>query len=215
MAVTIIFAVLALIAVFSAILVITARNPVKAVLSLIVCFVATAGIWMLLQAEFLSLVLIVVYVGAVMVLFLFVVMMLDVTRTEEKVSFVKYWPVVGLLGVAFYSMLINLIGHMQLAPATQTWDFNQSNVMQVGQNLFSTALYPLEIAAVILLVAMIAAIALTFRGRNSLTRAQRVSEQVKVKARDRLKMVDIPVVKPVSPVTEEKLTEDKPTEDKA
>lgn len=191
MAVTIVFAVLALLAVLSGILVITARNPVKAVLALIVCFVATAGIWMLLQAEFLSLVLIVVYVGAVMVLFLFVVMMLDVSRAEEKASLVKYWPFAAALGLLFYAMLINIIGHMQIAAITATWDFTQSNVLQVGQNLFTTSLYPLEIAAVILLVAMIAAIALTFRGRNPITKVQKISEQVKVRAQDRLKMVDI------------------------
>ncbi len=191
MTVLIVFAVLALIAGLSGLMVVTARHPVKAVLSLIVCFVATAGTWMLLQAEFLSLVLVVVYVGAVMVLFLFVVMMLDVEHAKDKANFVKYWPFAGILGVLLCVLLINLVGPLVLAVPTHTWDLTQSNVAQVGMNLFSVNGYPLEIAAVILLVAMIAAIALTFRGHNPSSKSQKISEQVKVQASDRLKIVDL------------------------
>ncbi len=191
MALNILFAIFALIAVLSGLSVVTARNPVKAVLSLIVCFVATAGTWMLLQAEFLSLVLIVVYVGAVMVLFLFVVMMLDVDKAEKKSGLVVYWPIAGLLGVALYCLILSFIGHLTLPNTPPNWNMNESNVVQVGLNLFSADLYPFEIAAVILLAAMIAAIALTFRGRNPNTKSQRISAQVRVKAKDRLKLVDI------------------------
>lgn len=205
MAVNVLFVIFALIAVFSGLMVVIARNPVKAVLSLIVCFVATAGTWMLLQAEFLSLVLVVVYVGAVMVLFLFVVMMLDVEQAEKKSGFVRYWPFAALLGIALYCLLINFLARLTTPVTTPNWDLTQSNVAQVGMNLFTADLYPFEIAAVILLVAMIAAIALTFRGRSISTKAQRISAQVKVKAKDRLRIIDMPSVKaelPVAPVTE-------------
>lgn len=191
MALDILFSIFAVVALLSGLFVITARNPVKAVLSLIVCFVATAGSWMLLQAEFLSLVLIVVYVGAVMVLFLFVVMMLDVEQAEKKASFVRYWPFAGALGILLFCLLIDLIAHIQLPALTLDWNFSQSNVAIVGFNLFTQDLYPFEIAALILLAAMIAAISLTFRGRNPSTRSQKIHEQVRVKAHDRLRLVDI------------------------
>lgn len=195
MVLTVLFAVFALIAVISGILVITARHPVKAVLSLIVTFVATSGTWMLLQAEFLSLVLIVVYVGAVMVLFLFVVMMLDVEKTKHNL--VVYWPFAGGIAIVLFVLLLNLIGYMPLAQIMPNWDLTKSNILQVGVSLFSTNLYPFEIAAVILLVAMIAAIALTFRGRNPSVKSQRADMQVQVKAAERLKLVDIERPQPV------------------
>jgi len=195
----IIFAIFAVIAILSGVMVVTARNPVKAVLSLIVAFVATAGSWMLLQAEFLSLVLIVVYVGAVMVLFLFVVMMLDVVHAEEKASFVTYWPFAGVLGVLLFTVLINLIGNFPLAAPTNAWNFADSNVLQVGIHLFTDSVFPLEVAAVILLVAMISAIALTFRGRSASVKSQKISAQVKVRAQDRLTLVDLPSETMVKP----------------
>ena len=194
------FVIFALIALFSGLMVITARNPVKAVLSLIVCFIATAGTWMLLQAEFLSLVLVVVYVGAVMVLFLFVVMMLDVEKVEKKSGFVHYWPFAAVLGIALYCLLINFLARITLPNLAPNWDLSQSNVLQVGMNLFTADLYPFEIAAVILLTAMIAAIALTFRGRSPSTKSQRISAQVRVKAKDRLRMIDMPSATPPAPI---------------
>ena len=192
MGLNILFGIFALIAVVSGLMVVTARNPVKAVLSLIVAFVATAGTWMLLQAEFLSLVLVVVYVGAVMVLFLFVVMMLDIEKTEAKASFVVYWPFAGGLAILFFVLLLNLVGHIPLSQVNPNWDFNQSNVLQVGLNLFTNDLYPFEIAALILLAAMIASIALTFRGRNPSTKTQKVNQQVQANPKSRLKMVEMP-----------------------
>ena len=176
----------------SAIGVISAAHPVKSVLFLVLAFVATAGIWMLLEAEFLSLVLIVVYVGAVMVLFLFVVMMLNVERSKTAEAFVTYWPFALAISIVFAAFLIAFVAPMTLATPVPDWDPNGSNVLQIGLSLFSDHLYPFEIAAVILLSAMVAAIALTFRGRRPNEKAQVIREQVKVKARDRLTLIDMP-----------------------
>ena len=194
MAQTILFVIFAFIALLSGLMVVTARHPVKAVLSLVVAFVATAGTWMLLEAEFLSLVLVVVYVGAVMVLFLFVVMMLDVEKAEKKTNFVDYWPFAAVIAVLFFVMLVNLIGRMSLATPVPSLVFDVSNVLQIGLTLFTYYLYPFELAAVILLVAMIAAIALTFRGARPGKKTQIMSQQIKVKASDRLRMIDMPTV---------------------
>lgn len=191
MALTIFFYFFAGLAVLSSLFVVTARNPVKSVLSLVVTFIAMAGTWMLLQAEFLSLVLVVVYVGAVMVLFLFVVMMLNVEHSREKEGFVAYWPFAVALVVALFVLLINLLRHFVLAPATNSWNLSNSDLQQVGMNLFTAQLYPFELAALILLAAMIAAISLTFRGRQKTDKGQVVSRQVKVSARDRLKLMDV------------------------
>lgn len=192
MALTFLFYVFAVIAGLSGLMVITARNPVRAVLFLVMAFVAMAGTWMLLQAEFLSLVLIVVYVGAVMVLFLFVVMMLDVDRAETKSGLVRYWPVVVLLSLALFALFVALMKDFNVAKASNTWVLDQSNIQQVGMNIFTLQLYPFELAAVILLAAMVAAISLTFRGRQKSDKAQVIARQVKVSAKDRLKLVDMP-----------------------
>lgn len=191
MVVTLFFYVFAVIAIASALLVITARNPVKSVLSLVVTFIAIAGTWMLLNAEFLSLVLVVVYVGAVMVLFLFVVMMLDVERSERKHGFVNYWPFAFLVALALFIALFNILHRFTLPAPTNTWDVNGSDLTQVGMNLFTQQLYPFELAALVLLAAMIAAISLTFRGRQKNDKAQVVSRQIKVSARERVKLVDV------------------------
>ena len=177
-------------------MVVTARNPVKAVLSLVVTFVAMAGTWMLLQAEFLALVLVVVYVGAVMVLFLFVVMMLDVDHAGKKQGFVAYWPFALALAVIVFVLLINLLAKFTLAPSLNTLNFAASNIKQVGFNLFTEDLYPLELAALILLAAMIAAISLSFRGPRPNTKAQIISQQIKASPRERLKLVDLAAVEP-------------------
>lgn len=187
----VLFVILAAIAAISGLLVVTSRHPVKAVLSLVVTFVATAGTWMLLQAEFLSLVLIVVYVGAVMVLFLFVVMMLNVEAAGKRPGFVRYWPLALGVAVLFFYLLVNLIKPMAVGAPISDWNFSQSNVLQVGMALFSYYLYPLVLAGVILLAAMVAAIALTLRAKPRNEKAQKVAEQVKVKASDRLRMVDL------------------------
>ncbi|MDO8954077.1 MAG: NADH-quinone oxidoreductase subunit J [Gammaproteobacteria bacterium] len=194
--------------VISALMVITSRNPVRAVLSLVAAFVSAACIWMLMEAEFLALVLIVVYVGAVLVLFLFVVMMLDIEVAEIKASFVRYWPLAAVIGVGMTAIIIWAVGpgHFGLnyfpAPAPHAADY--SNIQEVGMALFTNYLYPFELAAVLLLAAMIAAITLTFRGHRSGTRAQIVSKQVAVQSKDRLTIVKMaPSLKTEAPASQE------------
>jgi len=178
---------------FAASRVITSRNPVQGVLFLVLAFAGSACLWMLLQAEFLSLVLIFVYVGAVMTLFLFVVMMLNIDLVPLKEGFVKYLPF-GLL------ILFTLLGLMMMvvarrhfsaayaAPIAHTADY--SNVKELGMVLYTQYMYAFEIAAVLLLVAIISAISLAFRGRrNSLS--QNIGEQVAANKHDRLRMVDL------------------------
>ena len=178
----------------SATLVITAKNPVKAVLFLVVSFFASSVLWMLMQAEFLALVLIFVYVGAVMTLFLFVVMMLRIEPGELKIGFVRYYPfgflaLVILVGTAFYAFSK---GHWSPATTLPThYGENYNNVMVMGNLLFTKFLLPFELAAVLLLVGMISAIALAFHGRKSGTRSQSVSEQLRAEKKDRLRMVDL------------------------
>ncbi len=191
MVLTLFFMVFALVAIVSSIMVVTARNPVKSVLSLVVTFVAVAGTWMLLQAEFLSLVLVVVYVGAVMVLFLFVVMMLNVEHVAQQKNWVSYWPFALGLALLLGISLLNLLSRFVLGASSGSWNLDNSNLQQVGLNLFTQQLYPFELAALILLAAMIAAISLTFRGRNMDDKGQVISRQIRVSAKDRLKLIDV------------------------
>jgi NADH-quinone oxidoreductase subunit J len=202
MATEVLFYIFASICVLSALMVISSKNPVRAVLSLVSAFVSAAALWMLLEAEFLSLVLVVVYVGAVMVLFLFVVMMLDVDVAELKASFVRYWPVAVVAGAGIIAILVWAVGPGHFgpnyfpAPAPHAGDY--SNIQELGMSLFSNYLYPFEIAAAILLAAMIAAITLTFRGHRPGTKSQIPSKQVAVQAKDRLTIVKMPAEKPHS-----------------
>lgn len=162
----IIFYAFAAIAVGSAVSVVTARNPVRSVLSLVVTFFAMSGVWMILHAEFLSLILLLVYVGAVMTLFLFVVMMLNIDRETEKGAFVKYLPfgvllVVLLTGVLLVSVGPRYFGSMEMPPLAGA---DYSNLTEIGNVLYTDYFFPFEIAGVILLAAIIAAITLTHRG---------------------------------------------------
>ncbi len=182
------------ISVLAALGVISLRNPVHAVLSLVLTFFSTACVWILLQAEFLALALIVVYVGAVMVLFLFVVMMLDIQIAETREGFVRYLPV-GL-GVAVVMLLeiLALIGvrAMQVVPpANPARVEGLSNVAWIGQALYTEYLLPFEVAALILTVGMVAAVALTLRRRKGV-RHQFPSEQVQAKPRERVRLVSMP-----------------------
>jgi len=178
--------------ILSAIAVVTVRNSVRAVLFLIVCFFSAAAIWLLLEAEFLAISLILVYVGAVMVLFLFVVMMLDIDYASLKQGFTKYLPI-GLLGVVVFFGgvygLVNsgLFNHNSMPiPAPHASDY--SNIHELGMLLYTHYFYPFEIAAVLLLVAIIAAISLTFRGSRE-RKVQNVSEQVKATKASRLRVL--------------------------
>jgi NADH-quinone oxidoreductase subunit J len=190
------FYVFAAITVAAAGMVITRRNPVHAVLYMVLAFVASAGLWMLLEAEFLAIVLVLVYVGAVMVLFLFVVMMLDVEVATVKAQFIRYLPV-GLLIAAVMAVEIFLVvGPSNFGPehfpppAVRGVDY--SNTAELGTVLYTVYVYPFEIAAVILLVAIVAAIRLTLRRRPE-TKYQDPSRQVRVrKGPDRIRIVQMP-----------------------
>lgn len=189
---------------FAALRVITARNPVHAALYLVLAFFQASGIWMLLKAEFLSITLVLVYVGAVMVLFLFVVMMIDIDIDALKKDFWKHFPLAAFIGAVLAlelaSVLMGGFRSSQIAVDPNTANgLLVSNTRELGVLLYTEYLYPLEIAAVILLVAIVSAIALTMRERKD-TKAQNPSEQVKVKAADRLRMVKMDAVQqPVVP----------------
>ncbi|MGB5210191.1 MAG: NADH-quinone oxidoreductase subunit J [Gammaproteobacteria bacterium] len=176
----------------AAIGVITARNPVHSAMSLVLAFVTSAFLWMLLEAEFLAIVLVLVYVGAVMVLFLFVVMMLDVKVEQARGGFTRYAP----LGIGLVMLIVAMLGYVVWArtqelnflqaPARAASDF--SNTEMLGSQLYTVYMYPFELAAVILLVAIVAAISLTMRRRPGL-KVQDVARQVAVRAKDRVRLV--------------------------
>ena len=189
---------------FAAFRVITARNPVHAALFLVLTFFQAAMVWMLLKAEFLSIVLVLVYVGAVMVLFLFVVMMLDINVDSARQGFWKHFPLAAVVGVLIaLEMAAVLMGGFRgteepLAAAAVGQATGQlSNTRELGKLLYTQYLYPLEVAGAILLVAMIAAIALTLRQRKD-SKFVSPSDQVRVKARDRLTVVKMAATKMAS-----------------
>lgn len=191
----IIFYVFAAIMVFGASMVITVRNPVRAALFLVMTFFASAAIWILLEAEFLAIVLVLVYVGAVMVLFLFVVMMLDINLARIREGFIHYLPVGIAVAVLMAAMMILAVGpkyfglDMFAAPTPQPADY--SNTRELGNILYTVYVYPFEIASVILLVAIVAAITLTLRRRPNVKK-QIPEEQIAVKRNDRVRMVNMP-----------------------
>lgn len=195
---------------FAAFRVITARNPVHAALYLVLAFFQAAAIWILLKAEFLAIALVLVYVGAVMVLFLFVVMMLDINLDGVRQGFWKHFPLAGTVGaIIALEMSYVLMGGFREPPkaasAAGQIGAQVSNTKELGKVLYSEYLYPLEIAAVILLVAIIAAIALTLRERKD-SKSQNPSEQVRVKRADRVTLVKMKSVMPevIAPANEEK-----------
>ncbi|MDK9724304.1 MAG: NADH-quinone oxidoreductase subunit J [Sterolibacteriaceae bacterium MAG5] len=194
---TIIFYVLSAVAVLAALRVITARNPVHAALFLVLCFFNISGIWLLLQAEFLAMALIMVYVGAVMVLFLFVVMMLDINVERLRQKFWSYLPLgamVGLLMVAEMGMVLSGKYFGLDAMPGQTMPADYSNTKELGRLLFTDYVYPFELASVILLVGIIAAVMLTLRHRKD-SKHLNPGKQIAVKAKDRLRIVSMPVEK--------------------
>ena len=204
---------------FAAFRVITARNPVHAVLYLMLAFSQAAAVWLLLKAEFLAIALVLVYLGAVMVLFLFVVMMLDIHIDTVRKGFWKHFPLAATVGaVVALEMAAVLMGGFrgmdEPKPVMAVVDaagqvVQYSNAKALGKLLYTEYLFPVEIAAVILLVAMIAAIALTLRQRKD-SKAINPSAQVRVRAGDRLTVLKVAVTQkaapemPVQPVVEEK-----------
>ena len=180
---------------FAALRVITARNPVHAALWLVLAFCTSAAIWMQLQAEFLAIVLVLVYVGAVMVLFLFVVMMLDVNLEELRKGFTRYAPLGALVAILMVVEIANVIwvkrlGQQAIAGGPPL-PVDVSNTKLLGSVLYTKYVYPFEVAAVILLVAIVAAIALTMRRRSGL-KAQNIARQVGAERKDRMRIVKMP-----------------------
>ena len=193
------FYVFAAILVFAATMVITVRNPVHASLFLVVAFFNSAILWLLLEAEFLAITLVLVYVGAVMVLFLFVIMMLDINIARLREGFAKYLPIAAVVAVIMVAEMVFVVGPANFGleqfaePVRHAADY--SNTKELGSVLYTVYLYPFEIAAAILLVAIVAAISLTLRRRPG-TRHQQIEKQVAVRAADRLRIVKMDTEKP-------------------
>ncbi|MGH8732908.1 MAG: NADH-quinone oxidoreductase subunit J [Burkholderiales bacterium] len=188
------FYVFAAVAVVSGVLVVANRNPVYSVLFLILTFFNAAGLFVLLGAEFLAMILVVVYVGAVAVLFLFVVMMLDINLARLRERFWSYLPLVAIVALLLVAEMVivlrlNFAGFADM-PAPPALPADYSNTKELGRVLYTQYAYAFEIAAVLLLVAIIAAIALTLRKRKD-SRYQDPSSQVKVRRKDRVRMVQM------------------------
>jgi NADH-quinone oxidoreductase subunit J len=200
------FYIFAITAALSGIAVISVRNPVHAVLFLILTFFSVACTWLLVGAEFLGVALILVYVGAVMVLFLFVVMMLDIDVANLRQGWVKFLPVGIVVAVVMLVQMLVLIGikaktGAALPDNAASAAAETSNITWLARSLFTEFLLPFEFAAVILTVAVIAAVMLTLRKREGV-KTQNPSEQTRVKAADRFRMVRMDVVRPVVPAPE-------------
>jgi NADH-quinone oxidoreductase subunit J len=181
--------------VLAALGVITARNPVHAALLLVLAFFTSSGLWLLLEAEFLAITLVLVYVGAVMVLFLFVVMMLDINIDRLREGFLKWFPFGALLAIVMAAEMAMVLMGKQFgieempAPAPRGADY--SNTKELGRLIYTEYVYAFELAAVILLVAIVAAIALTLRHRTGIKSVD-ASKLVAVKRGDRIRMVSMP-----------------------
>ena len=189
---TFVFYFLAVIMVVAALRVITARNPVHAALFLVLTFFNAGGLWLLLQAEFLAITLVMVYVGAVMVLFLFVVMMLDINLDRLREGFWSYLPVGALVGILMLVEMVMVLGGsyfgLEAMPAPPAAAETYSNTREIGRVLYTDYVYPFELASLVLLVAMVAAVALTLRKRKGL-KSIPPSEQVAVKREGRVELV--------------------------
>ena len=177
----------------AALTVITVRNPVYSALALVLCFVTSAAIWLLIEAEFLAIVLVLVYVGAVMVLFLFVVMMLDINLDELRAGFTRFAWLGWITALAVIFEIVGVVwarGGLGVdatkSPAPLPADY--SNTLELGRVLYTKYVYPFELAAILLLVAIVAAISLTMRTRAG-HKVQDISKQVAVRAADRIRIV--------------------------
>ena len=195
------FYVFAFILVACAVMVVTSRNPVHSVLALIACFFNASGLFLLAGAEFLAMILVIVYVGAVAVLFLFVVMMLDINFTELRQGFLQYLPVGALIGLILFTELVLVLGSWTILPGASTaitapvaaaGGVAASNTHALGQLIYTHYAYPFQVAGLILLVAMIGAIVLTLRQRTGVRR-QSIAAQI---ARTRATAIEVRQVKP-------------------
>ena len=190
---SLLFYTFAFVLVYAGFRVITAKSPVTAALHLVLAFASASCVWMLLQAEFLAISLVLVYVGAVMVLFLFVVMMLDINTDSLRQGFWKHFPLAGLIGdvIALEMSFVLTRGfNLPVAKPMAPDLAKMANAKALGVELFSHYLFPVQVAAVILLVGMVAAIALTMRERKD-SKHQKPAEQVRVKKADRLRVVKV------------------------
>jgi NADH-quinone oxidoreductase subunit J len=188
----VVFYAFALILLASALCVITARNPVHAALFLVLCFFTASAIWLLLRAEFLAITLVLVYVGAVMVLFLFVVMMLDINLERMREGFWRNLPaalVVG--GLMAFEMISVLAYRVYGMPRPNAQPLSYSNTKELGRLIYTDYVYAFELAAVVLLVAIVAAIALTLRRRKDV-RGQDPAQQVRARREERVRLVSLP-----------------------
>jgi NADH-quinone oxidoreductase subunit J len=210
------FWVFSVVLVLAALGVITSRNPVHSALLLVLCFFTSAAIWLLLEAEFLAIVLVLVYVGAVMVLFLFVVMMLDINVEELRQGFTRYAPLGALVAVVMVVEIVSVVWGRQLVQETVAAApplpdaTTYSNTRELGKVLYTEYVYPFQLAAVILLVAIVAAIVLTMRQRTGY-KTQDIGRQVAVRREDRVRIVKMDAEKKVGaaagavpPATEQK-----------
>ncbi|HET6586503.1 MAG TPA: NADH-quinone oxidoreductase subunit J [Oleiagrimonas sp.] len=190
-----------IVAVGGALMVITLRNTVHAVLALVLTFFSVACIWLLAQAEFLAIALVVVYVGAVMVLFLFVVMMLDIDQEKLREGFVRFLPLGIVVAAVMLLEMLSLIGvkamHLNTMGPDPAAVADLPNTAWLGMALYTKYLLPFEIAALILTLGLVAAVVLTLRFREG-TRKQDAAEQSRVKASDRLRVIKMDVERPQS-----------------
>jgi len=194
---TLSFYLFSLVTVAAAVMVISARNPVHSVLFLILAFFNAAGLFVLMGAEFIAMILVVVYVGAVAVLFLFVVMMLDISFTQLRQGFLQYLPIGAVVGIVLLAELLMIVGGWIFAPPNSvlkinpTPDINQiTNTEAIGQILYTDYIYLFQGAGMILLVAMVGAIVLTLRSRPGV-RKQNISDQVSRRIEDSIEVKDV------------------------
>jgi NADH-quinone oxidoreductase subunit J len=199
--VEVLFWVFASILAVSALAMITVRNPVHSALLLVLCFFTSAAIWLLIEAEFLAVVLILVYVGAVMVLFLFVVMMLDINVEEVRARVTRYALFGGIVAGVVVFEIVSVVWTrslgMDVTTGAQAQPAGYSNTAELGKLLYTDYVYPFELAAVLLLIAIVAAISLTMRKRPGL-KQQNVSRQVAVRREDRVRIVKVAAERPES-----------------
>ena len=199
MLVEILFWVFASILAVSALAMILVKNPVHAAMLLVLCFFTSASIWLLIEAEFLAVVLILVYVGAVMVLFLFVVMMLDINVEEMRHWRTRYAALGGLVAGVVVFQIVSVVWTRSLGLDVTTGaaakPATYSNTAELGKVLYTDYVYPFELAAVLLLIAIVAAISLTMRKRPGL-KLQNITKQVAARAQDRVRIVKVEATRP-------------------
>jgi len=205
----VVFYTLAAILLFAGLRVITTRNPVHAALFLVLAFFTAAGIWLLLEAEFLAIALVLVYVGAVMVLFLFVVMMLDINIDKLREGFWEYLPMAGTIGLLMAVEMVMVLGGKYFgATKAVSKPADYSNTAEIGRVLYTEYLLPFELASVVLLVAIVAAIVLTLRDRKD-SKSMYPADQVLVKKQDRIRIVKMGAVVEVDPSADTTIEEKK------